>query len=491
MKWLFKVLQKKLQSRYPHVCKERPKFAVFEAKNTDLCSKGQYVLQQTTRYFPLNLLFSIFVCCLAVASPAQESQSVADDFQIIYGYVYDVSGNKLEGVNIYQINGKDTLAVSVTDRDGFYYLSLNNEIEILKFDRIGFNPYYVDISMEATTEDNQIDIVLIKKTYSLPEVTVSDEATVMAYENKDTWVYDYILHTNGIMLLIEHFSKKTLLKINYNQDTILKSEVPNKFNNLLHDALGNHYLSKNDSMHQIVTAQNTLQLMYGIKRRDYFTKIWPIVYKNDNIVILKKYANYNNEIIYTKFDRKKKQYSVFKRITNVDQLKNALDFISTNMMTASANEFSLADSAEVAAFRQSFKNTAYFRHFLAKPVYSPLFGLKENIVLFDLENDSVCTYDYLGKLINKKYINFDHTKQFKRIYQDTKTDKFYAAFEKSGKTSLAKIDVENGILLNSFTLEGFDFPEDISIFNNEVYFLYRDRFSSIQPKKYLYKTQLN
>lgn len=125
-----------------------------------------------------------------------------------------------------------------------------------------------------------------------------------------------------------------------------------------------------------------------------------------------------------------------------------------------------------------------------KPVYSPLFGLKENMVIFDLENDSICTYDLLGKLLNKKYINFHHSKRFKRIHKDSKTEEFYAEFEESGKTSLTKIDLKTGVLQDSKILEGFDFPENISVFNNNVYFLHRDRLSSFQTKKHLYKTQL-
>lgn len=488
---LIKIVQKKLQGSYQYVREERPKPDFFAVKNIEYSNNDRQALSQVTKLFPFNLLFLVFVCCLTTTIYAQESQSKEVDFQVIYGYVYDVSGNKLEGVNIYQINDKDTVGVSVTDRDGFYYLRLSNEIKAIKFDRIGFKPYFVNISNEVTGEDKQIDIVLRLKAYSLPEVTVTEEEAAMAYKNKDMWVYDYILDTNGITLLMGNFSQKTLLKINYDQDTILAVEVPNKFNYLLHDALGNYYLSKNDSMHQIVTAQDSLQVMYGIKKADYYTKIWPIIYMNDSIVILKKYINYNNEIIYTTFDRTRKQYSVLKRVTNVEQLKSALDYINKGFMAESADEFSLGDSAELAANREKFKYEAYFRHFLMKPVYSPLFGLKENIVLFDLENDSICTYNYLGKLIRKKHINFHHTKQFKWIYRDDKTERFYAAFEKSGITSLANIDIENGVLLDSKTLAGFDFPEDISIFNDEAYFLYRDRNASLQTKKYLYKTQLN
>lgn len=447
--------------------------------------------KRKTKLFPLKLLFYIFVSCIATSTSAQKIQSKSDNYHSIYGFVSDVSRNKLEGVNIYQINRKDTLARSVTDADGFYYLSLSKEIIGLKFERIGFKPYYLDLNMDLKEDEKQFDIVLSQKTYPLPEVMISDEEVILAYKNKETWVYDYVLDTNGIMLLIDNFAQKTLLKINYDQDTILKTEVPNNFNYLLYDALGNFYLSKKDSMYQIVTVQDSLQLMYGAKKEDYFTKIWPINYINDSIVILKKYVNYNNELIYTKFDRTRKQYSLLKKVTNVEQLKSALDYINKGFMAETTDEFSLGDSTELAANREKFKDEAYFRHFLMKPVYSPLFGLKEHIILFDLENDSICTYDYLGKLINKKHISFHHTKQFKRIYIDYKTEIFYAAFEKSGMISLSKIDTENGVLLKSKNIEGFDFPEDIRIYNNEAYFLYRDRLSSLQTKKYLYKTQLN
>lgn len=405
-----------------------------------------------------------------------------------FGFVFDATGKGIEGVNVFQIAKGDTTLITFTDEKGFFYIQTADTVDALRFYVIGYEAYNYKIN-DALDIGKQISIELILKPYSLPEITVSINKPIRVYNNKDVWIFDFLLNEAGILLLGKEKSRYFLMKINFNGDTISFLNHPYKAESLLKDAFKNRYISVADSMIQIIEMYDSLNLLYSISNMEFNQKIRPIVGFNESIVVVKNVLKYNQEILYTLFNRSRQEYALLKRITDKDQLSIMNDYLK--VMGRASGKYNITDSIELISYREDFKNNMIFNHLYAKPIYSPFFCLDTCFLLFDFINDSLYKYDDIGRLISQKYIRFHYSKGFKKVHFDEYSKMFYLEFNFHGKIFLSKVDVESGTITGSQEIKvDFLFPEKITIYNGSVFFLYRKRYSSFPDKKTLYKLQL-
>lgn len=131
-----------------------------------------------------------------------------------------------------------------------------------------------------------------------------------------------------------------------------------------------------------------------------------------------------------------------------------------------------------------YSNSIYY-----EAPYSEFFLINDTAYVFDFYKDLLYTYNpHSGVLLDSTAIYFHKDARItgweKRMYQDPITKKVYTFFNDAGYTDVYEINRFNGNKLDKFTLF-YRYVENIQIFNNEVYYVYRP-FESLQ-KKYLYK----
>jgi hypothetical protein len=401
-----------------------------------------------------------------------------------YGYVFDENGNAIQGVNIFQVVNGDTTLSTFTDEFGFYRIHNDQNINGLEFYLLGFYTEYVELN-DSINYKTGINIELKQKTYVLPEITITIDKIEKIINNDKAWLFDYLVSDEGILLLGKDSRGSFLLRINFFGDTIAESKHNFKAEHLFQDGLNNQYIITKDSMIQIYEFNDSLMLMKGIDNKEFAKKIKPIIAVNDSVVILRQAYNFDQEIVFTIFNRRLKEYKLLKRINNIKQLSIILDFIQEQIRFEGKHDIS--DSAELYSYRESFKDNIIFNHLYAQPIYCPLFKVNSGFVLFDFINDSINIYKDNGEILDRVKVSFHKTKLFRKIHYDKAQDLFYAEFNKKGIVNLSKIDIETGLIRGSQEIKlDFLFPEDVSVYNGKAYFLYRKRYASFGDYKTIY-----
>lgn len=434
------------------------------------------------KYLLLILSFFLYPDC---AFPQNNSQSESEGYYVYYGYVYDTNGYSIDGVNIFQFLNGDTSLAAFTNEYGFFRIQTTQILDGLKFYIIGFLSHNIEFDHKFII-GSQIDVVLKQKSYSLPEITVTLDKPQKVLNRNDIWIYDYLVDEDGILLLGKNRMHNFLTRISLLGDTISNINHPYRSERLWQDRLRNQYIMTKDSMIQVFELKDTLVLLKGIDNKEFDKKIKPIEGVNDSVVIIKNAAKFNPEYTFTLFNRNSKDYKLLKKIVDRDQISIILDFVKGQQSLQ--NKHDISDSLTLYSYRDGFKDNMIFYHLFAQPIYSPFFKVDSGFVLFDLINDSIYKFDYSGKLVSNIPIAFHRSKFFRKILHDEATGIFYAKFIIRGVVSLSKIDIYRGLELGLQEIKvDFLYPEKISVYNGNAYFLYRRRYSSFSDRKTLYK----
>jgi hypothetical protein len=208
----------------------------------------------------------------------------------------------------------------------------------------------------------------------------------------------------------------------------------------------------------------------------------------------------NEQLFFTTYKSHYPAFDFFK-VDMIDTLHSLLHHIEdAEMMEHYRAEYEWADvrtklwawdmEAETGIDREIwvganvFTNSIYY-----EAPYSELFLVNEEAFVFDFYKDLLYTYDaYSGEILDSIAIDFHKnardTGWERRMYQDPKTKKIYTFYDDAGYTDVYEISLLDGIKQDKFTLF-YRYVENIQIYNNEVYYVYRP-FESLQ-KKYLYK----
>ena len=401
-----------------------------------------------------------------------------------YGYVFDENSYAIQGVNVFQVVNGDTTFSTFTDEFGFYRIHSDQNITVLKYYLLGFHTEYVELN-DSIDYKSGINIELKQKTYSLPEITITDGKIKKMINNDKVWLFDYLISNEGILLLGKDNRGNILLRINFSGDTIAKSKHHYKSERLFQDGLNNQYIITKDSMIQIYEIKDSLLLMKGIDNMEFAKRIKPVIAVNDSVVILSRVNKFDQEIVFTAFNREHGEYKLLKKINNSEQLSIILDVVKEHAVYE--GKHNISDSAALYAYRDSFKENIILSHLYGQPIYCPLFKVNSGFVLFDLINDSVNIFKYNGEMLHKVHVTFHRSKFFRKIHYDKAQDLFYAEFNKKGIVNLSRIDIETGLIRGSQEIKlDFLYPEDVSIYNGKAYFLYRKRYASFGDFKTLY-----
>ncbi len=79
----------------------------------------------------------------------------------------------------------------------------------------------------------------------------------------------------------------------------------------------------------------------------------------------------------------------------------------------------------------------------------------------------------------------------KNIIMDQATGRCYAQFTTDGIVTLKEIDLESGKVKREIRLTDHSFPQNIQVYNGDVYYLYLDKRRVVdKDKRSLYKMKL-
>lgn len=402
--------------------------------------------------------------------------------------------------------------------------------EILLFTHIGYERKTVCIDrMDIVVKDDGLFSMLVElcpKVNNLQEVTIMENVPHLAYENKMVWVVDYKVQHDGIYMVAGNGTDYCLLHLGFEQDTISRKPVSSKFQEFYSDAFGNLQLISSDSVYQVYCDGGELHLLYGNSIETFRQKLEPIKLLTDSIMVLQKYVNRQQQLAYLMVNRNNKQVSVMADLRGeaLEMAQNArMDAIRDqriDRMIAEAEESSQSegrperagalamqrmemnfstDENEVEARRKMMSNA--FNRIMFKPIYCPTLYIGDTIYVFDFENDYMLKYDNRGSRVDSCGIAFHRTGYFKnllinnpwdkKLIVDEATNQCYAQFSTDGIVTLKEIDLGNGKVKREIRLTDHYFPQNIQVYNGEVYYMFLDsRQTNGRDRRGLYKMKL-
>ena len=433
--------------------------------------------------------------------------------------VCDSTGIGIKDVAVY--DEKNDLR-SITDRDGVARIATRLG-ETFSFSHLSFNTKTVRIEKINLIENEgglySMLVVLQRKTNTLKEVTVTENAPHLAYANKKVWVMDYKVQHDGIYMVAGNGAKSVLLHLGFEQDTISRKPIASKYQELYRDAFGNLHLFGPDSTYQIYCDGRQLHLLYGTEKDVFRQKLEPVKIVTDSIMVLQNYANMQQQLIYLMVNRNNKQISVLADLngTTAEMARNAsTDVIRDQKMDMMEAEFQEmppiigvargtmksnfnSDEIDVALRKLMVKN--FYNRIRFKPIYCPAIPIGDSIYIFDFQNNNLLKFDNLGHQTSSCGIDFHNTGYFKnsamknawdeKLIIDDVTGQCYAQFTTDGIVTLKEIDLNNGKVKREIRLTDHRFPQNIQVYNGEVYYLFLNNAQTTRrDRRSLYKMRL-
>lgn len=435
--------------------------------------------------------------------------------------VCDSVSNPIPDVAIY--DAKDNLR-SVTDRDGMATVA-TRQGETLYFSHLSYQRKALRVDkrkmMDFKDMKNFMVLTLVAKSNILPEATVLENAPYLAYENKMVWANDYIVRQEGIFLIIDDPACHLLLLLNHEQDTLAQLDIRPKFDKLYQDVFDNIHVLSSDSVYQVLCDGQGLSLGFGVSLETFRQKLEPAKALTDSILVLQKYLNMQQELVYFKVNRNNSKKSVMADLSGsslemaqsmrndayrdqkIDQMLAESPMFGenvTDVATRGSNIGMVPNDASDVEERRNAMQSLYMR-LMFKPIYCPVFYIKDSIYVFDFQNNKLLKFDNLGEPAGQCDIDFHETGYFKKsvvkkpwdkkLIVDAATGRCYAQFSTDGIVTLKEISLTDGKVKREIKLDKHGFPQNIQVYDGEVYYLYRnDRKTNGLDRRSLYKMLL-
>ncbi|MEX1190959.1 MAG: hypothetical protein WEA99_03230 [Brumimicrobium sp.] len=380
-----------------------------------------------------------------------------------------------------QLNKNDVLNISAS-ASGFDHLQRN--FNLSEYDKLIRKEKVIPIELQFEFDGQNIIEIDVNATYEPEVVFSSDSISVSDFE---------VIDEQNMLLLTypKRLEKSSELIWSQNGEILNRVDIPATAVELIRDYQGNIYLKCNESTYLI--SKNQQLNLQKVDEEGLENYILPIL---DTLEADRVYfSNYNEW--YPAFD----YFMVKKADSSYTTIKHIED---SEMMEHYRAEYKWADvrtklwawdmeaesgiDREIWVGANIFTNTIYYE----KP-YSPMFLVDEVLMIFDHYSDLLFKVDaYNCETFDSTSINY-HTNSRKsgwerELIQDPITKSVFTYFDYVGNTTLKQIDFDSGKLIGNYKLF-YRYVENITIYNDKVYYIYRP-FESMQ-KKYLYVETLD
>lgn len=431
---------------------------------------------------------------------------------VVEALVCDSTGAAIKDVAVYDSNND---LRSITDRDGIARIATRMG-ETLYLSHLSYKTksFLIEEKSLIDSEDGRKAMVIImqRKTNTLAEVTVTENAPHLAYANKKVWVIDYKVQQDGIYLVAGNGDESVLMHFGFEQDTISRKPIAPKFQELYRDAFDNLHLIGPDSTYQIYCDGQQLHLLYGCKKDIFKQKLEPVVAATDSIIVFEMRRNYGQEVVFIGMNRNNGQRFLLQDIggQTLEMAQNwALDNYRDAVIDAAGSDYSVfihdfGVHEEASGKINNMKDNVNKRLML-RSVYCPLFGIGNELYLFAFPIDELYVFDENGQLQCEMELDFHKffgTGLSKHLVSNNPWDKnlifdpvrkiIYAQFTgNDGVVTLKEVNLSDGKMKREIRLTDHSFPQNIQVYDGEVYYMFLNRKQTNgRDRRSLYKMQL-
>lgn len=389
----------------------------------------------------------------------------AQDLMQICGHITDNETNTpLVQVNI-SIQGKSS--GTSTDKNGDFCIDVPKSGCHLRISHIGYASNTIRIEPNS---NEPLNITLQSVPFTLKPFEVQSEAVVCVTKDEPYYITDYEIVNGNILLSVfrnRMISKSQLVLINQFGDLLMQSDIW-KSSGLYKSPDNNLYYSSGGVSFQIYMDSLGFYFSDPIEKEllDFAQEHLVDVYGDS--IWLRSYYYRNQGMSYFVYDRMTD--------TTVEQL--------VYMDDEAVDRMKWGGYFDGSEFDQRFEELIVY-----KPIQVPLFICNDSLYIFNFVNKQLEVRSVGGDIKRVVPLPFCESKGWEpEVYFDPVQKKFYTRFYLRNQNSFQEVNIFDGSLGNSVSVPGYPFMEKIAIYDNTIYFLYKE-YAGDEYKR-LYKRPL-
>jgi hypothetical protein len=398
---------------------------------------------------------------------------------VIRGRIIDLNNKGISYATIQSINHQ-----SVTNKAGYFEMKTATDTVVLTIRHVGYQTKIDTINMSKA--NGFISIILTKKEINLDSVTVKTK-------RYPEFLIDYEI-SEGVIYTLNRRNKKRFVKtFNPEKSWVLEKEVPKKFNEIKKDCFGNILLISEDSVNQIFVYNNEIVTIAKFSISDYQKQLEPCVAAFNNRVIVTKYANHDQQLIFDLYHNKavthlaniwdkeaskvaQAYYAEIIRLyyQNTPEEQNIIELgvWDGDLVKLSVRYTIKAINGMILYSGWTVEQIGWYENVAALPLYCPVFVQANNLLLFDFVNGTLNTYDFNGKQLKSLNISFHKDKDWlPQVLLNEETQKLYTLYHINNSFVIKEIDINTGLVNNAFEICKSCYPEQISVYKNELFYV--------------------
>lgn len=416
----------------------------------------------------------------------------------VTGKVYDKIQPDVVIPNV-KIHSSSNPDVEVTtNENGIYSIKLSlNSIDTLFFTHVGFETTYSVLSYAKKKKalKNNTSILLNKSMsyHELKTFVVNSKKIDTVYGSTLHSVEDFLMTNDGNLLLLAY--ERTLKKgakivlTDPNQKDITEATVPGDALYLYMDYAEVPYVICENKIYSIEITRNEIRFN-SISENDFYEFYHRVI---DTIGCNYYYSTFNelypavSFVVTNRNDTSHKELIEIKDDFMMELYRAQYKYVSgRDKLWAYRKELETGIDKEIWIGATSFT-----QDILYKPVYAPLFIIRDTVHVFDQYKKLLYKFDSFHNLLDSVKLDFVQENLKEKFEQplilDKEQDKVYGLYNKGGFFYIKSINCQDGKILKELKL-GNRFVERIKIFNGKVYYIYRP-YESLQ-KKFIYSEEI-
>jgi len=396
-----------------------------------------------------------------------------------------------------------------TDSQGYYEMFIaepSSKMDIT-FRCLGYNDKVTrDVYVSSDSKNISVNAQLSPRVYQIGEGVqiLGNKVPETIWGNEKYNVSDFAFLGNKILLLTyereerwkrQEESKTTLLTecalvlIDSNYKEITQLTTPLICKSFYTDFFEDVFLVSRHEYHQILYQGDSLFLV-NISEDDFTMGIKPIIDSVGSVVYYSTFDPLFPAFEYKSYDSDDSTYTTLRYMIDEDTMemfRSEYKYLHPRKkLEAFRYELKTGiDKEIVAAYMSGFQNSPYY-----EPLNAPMFLANDTLLIFDHHHDKLIKLDGFGKTIDSTLITYHESKAGKwsgRVLLDKVNSEIYTTHLKGSYIHLSHISKYTGEVDSIFKLY-YKYVENIRVYNNEVYYIYRP-FESSQ-KKYLYRERI-
>lgn len=436
---------------------------------------------------------SILLALLLITGLSAFAQQVK-----ITGTIYDKldANQRIPNVKIFSSSDPDNEVTS--NSNGEYSIKVPaGGIDTIFYQHVGYDPSYSVISVskkkKAIKKQTAIKINKYLTFHELETFVFSANKVDTVYGSTIHSVEDFIITDDESLLLLAY--EKTLKKgakivlTDKHHKDITEATVPGNALYLYKDYAGTPYVVCENKVFAIAIAQEEIRFetvqpsdFYDFYNRvidtigtNFYYSTFNELYPAVSFIVTDKNDTTHNELIEIQDDFMMELYRAqYKYVSGRDKL------------WAYRKEQETGIDKEIWIGASSFT-----QDILYKPVYAPLFVIRDTVHVFDQYKKQLFKFDTDHQLVDSVALDFAQANTKEKWEQplilDKQQEHVYGLYNKGGFYYIKSINCQDGKIIKELKLSN-RFVERIKIFNGKVYYIYRP-YESLQ-KKFIYSEDL-